>query len=305
MNGEKDELDFLKALVPKFGDSRVRMKDPADVRRKVQSIVEGGLSNLQIIADFDYTMSRFHKDGKQALNCFSVVQEYHKFPEEYRQKFVELRAKYYPIEICHEMSVEEKIPFMIEWYLKGQDLYIEAGLTMDLIKEMVESAHVELRCETHEMMAYLRENNVPMLVFSAGMGDVIEEILRVQGQLSPNVHVISNRFKFDEKTGKVVGLKGELIHVYNKNESAAVHSSYFEDLTHRHNVVLMGDSTGDSHMADGVVKPNAVLKIGFLNDKLDERLPVFLKHFDVVLLDDQTMELPHQIIRASGAAGKK
>jgi 5'-nucleotidase len=74
-----------------------------------------------------------------------VVQEYHKFPEEYRQKFVELRAKYYPIEICHEMSVEEKIPFMIEWYLKGQDLYIEAGLTMDLIKEMVESAHVELR----------------------------------------------------------------------------------------------------------------------------------------------------------------
>jgi 5'-nucleotidase len=49
------------------------------------------------------------------------------------------------------------------------------------------------------MMAYLRENNVPMLVFSAGMGDVIEEILRVQGQLTPNVHVISNRFKFDEK----------------------------------------------------------------------------------------------------------
>jgi 5'-nucleotidase len=65
-----------------------------------------------------------------------------------------------------------------------------------------------------------------------------------------------------------VGLKGELIHMFNKNETAVCHKSYFEDLTHRPNVLLMGDSTGDSRMAEGVVNANVVLKIGFLNTKV-------------------------------------
>jgi L-rhamnose isomerase len=32
--------------------------------------------------------------------------------------------------------------------------------------------------------------------------------------------------------------------------------------------------------------------------QIEERLPVFLDAFDVVLLDDQTMDVPNEIIRA-------
>lgn len=41
-------------------------------------------------------------------------------------------------------------------------------------------------------------------------------------------------------------------------------SDYFEQIKHRHNLVLMGDSLGDLHMADGACCHH-VLKIGFLN----------------------------------------
>lgn len=58
--------------------------------------------------------------------------------------------------------------------------------------------------------------------------------------------------------------------MYNKNE-AVLHNDntgYFEDLKCRHNVILMGDSLGDTNMATGVKDVNAILKIGFLNTKV-------------------------------------
>ena len=67
----------------------------------------------------------------------------------------------------------------------------------------------------------------------------------------------------------MVGFKGKLIHVFNKNENAIHSSDYFEKLHNRTNVVLMGDSLGDIKMALGVPQPSNVLKIGFLNDKVN------------------------------------
>lgn len=35
--------------------------------------------------------------------------------EECRQKLLQLKNKYYPIEIDPQLSMEEKYPFMVEW----------------------------------------------------------------------------------------------------------------------------------------------------------------------------------------------
>jgi hypothetical protein len=36
--------------------------------------------------------------------------------------------------------------------------------------------------------------------------------------------------------------------------------------------VVMGDSLGDLHMAEGIPNPNVILKIGFLNKNTEENL---------------------------------
>lgn len=78
--------------------------------------------------------------------------------------------------------------------------------------------------------------------------------------------MISNFLKY--KDGKLEGFKNErLIHVYNKNEHA-VEQDYFKILEKRKNVLLLGDTTGDASMVDGMVDTNAVLKIGFLYDNV-------------------------------------
>ena len=120
---------------------------------------------------------------------------------------------------------------------------------------------------TSELLNDLNEKGVPILVFSAGVGDVIDEALKISGLMKDNIKVISNYMEYDEND-KMVRFSSQLIHMFNKNESAVRHASYFQELSHRNNVILMGDSLGDLHMAHGVEPPSTVLKIGYLNDKV-------------------------------------
>ena len=70
--------------------------------------------------------------------------------------------------------------------------------------------------------------------------------------------------------GVLKGFKGELIHVYNKHDGALRNTEYFKQLKEFCNIILMGDSLGDLSMADGVPNVENILKIGFLNDKVQQ-----------------------------------
>ena len=68
----------------------------------------------------------------------------------------------------------------------------------------------------------------------------------------------------------MVGFVGEeIIHTFNKNENAIHSSDYFYNIRHRENLLLMGDSLGDLRMAEGADHVECILKIGFLNFKVD------------------------------------
>lgn len=85
--------------------------------------------------------------------------------------------------------------------------------------------------------------------------------------------------------GVLKGFKGELIHVYNKHDSALRNTDYFKQLRDYSNIILLGDSMGDLTMADGVPNVENMLKVGFLNDKVKPlifqifRSPVFFVFF--------------------------
>lgn len=75
----------------------------------------------------------------------------------------------------------------------------------------------------------------------------------------------------------------------------------------RGNVLLMGDSLGDPCMADGIENPSAVLKIGFLNHDIKTeqevvRLNKYLEAYDIVLIDDQTVDVFKMILGSFGSS---
>ncbi|CAG0891638.1 unnamed protein product [Darwinula stevensoni] len=219
----------------------VHIRYPEKLDKILEGLFHGGLQQLQVIADFDMTISRFHLNNERCLTCYGILSSSKHLPASYREAAEELKNKYYPIEICHEMSAEQKIPYMLEWYHKAHQLLAQSCITRQKLKEMVSNAKVALRDGATELFLILATHDVPLLIFSAGLGDLIEE-------------------------GHMTGLKGDLIHMFNKNETAVQHEDYFKQLKGKNNVILLGDSLGDVHMATGVIDINVVLKIGFLND---------------------------------------
>ncbi|XP_064100294.1 cytosolic 5'-nucleotidase 3-like isoform X3 [Macrobrachium nipponense] len=271
------------------------IKDPGRVEELISTIMSDGFTKLQVIADYDMTITRSHMNGKRAESSFGIMDNSSLMPAFYREEANALLAKYYPIEIDPHMTEEEKIPYMIEWYGQIHKLIVKCKVSQGSLAEMVAASNAMLRDGTEDLCKKLHSVCVPVLVFSAGMGDILEQVLRQFNVYTENVKVVSNFFEYNAE-GVMIGFKGDLIHMFNKNENAIHSSNYFDKLKGRSNVILMGDSMGDIKMAVGVPQPNNVLKIGFLNDKIEERLDTYTNAFDIVLIDDQTMDVVNSIV---------
>ncbi|KAF2611772.1 hypothetical protein F2Q70_00008587 [Brassica cretica] len=186
---------------------------------------------------------------------------------------------------------------------KTHDLLIEGGLTFDAIKDSVANSSIAFRDGVAELFEFLEEKEIPVLIFSAGLADVIEEVLRQKlHRTFKNVKIVSNRMVFDDD-GRLVSFKGKLIHVLNKNEhaldmAAPLHDQLGVDnggegeenayVKQRINVLLLGDHMGDLRMSDGLNYESRI-SIGFLNDNVEKSLESYRKAFDIVYLNDAPM----------------
>ncbi|TDH72393.1 hypothetical protein CCR75_004456 [Bremia lactucae] len=192
---------------------------------------------------------------------------------------------------------------MIEWWTKTHELMIRYGISKDTVTKAVDESGITLREGFMEMFDLLARENVPTLIFSAGLYDVIHAVLDKEyaatssKTLPKNVHVISNMMRFDERD-KVVGFDGTLIHSLNKSANAILETAFWKQcqLEKRHNILLLGDSLGDSNMVDGLdYTEDEIVRIGFLNDGADDKLEQYLQRFDIVLTNDSSL-LPLELL---------
>uniref|UniRef100_A0A8C7Y570 5'-nucleotidase n=1 Tax=Oryzias sinensis TaxID=183150 RepID=A0A8C7Y570_9TELE len=285
----------MSAQIPELSNPSVCMKDPQRVQDILHSMVKAGSNTLQVISDFDMTLTRFSHNGKRCPTCHNILDNSKVISADCKQQLDHLLHTYYPIEIDSSRSVEEKLPLMVEWWTKAHDLLVEQKIRKDLLAEAVSESEVMLREGFQLFFDHLHEHSIPLLIFSAGIGDILEEVIRQAGVFHSNVNVFSNYMDFDE-SGVLRAFKGELIHIYNKREGALLNTGHFQELRTRPNVLLMGDSLGDLSMADGVQDMENILKIGFLNDKVEERKRSYLDSYDIVLIKDETLEVPNAVL---------
>ncbi|XP_022110905.1 cytosolic 5'-nucleotidase 3-like isoform X1 [Acanthaster planci] len=298
LNGRKRKRTKIIEMMDEFQKTYVHMKDPDRVEELVTQLIKDGRSKLLVVTDFDRTLSRFQdNEGRKVPTCHGVLDISRTLPEDYRKKAIDTRNHYYPLEMSNTLSREEKYQLMTEWWTTAHDLLVECNLKKSDIEDMVRDARVLLREHSNVMFEMLERCGVPLLIFSAGIGDILLEAIKQENLHSyKNVQVISNFMEFDDED-KLVGFKGELIHTYNKHEAAVHHPEYFERHRKRDNIILLGDTLGDLSMVDGMPYTKHTLTIGFLNDHIEQNLEMYKDHFDIVLVSDETMDLPIAVLK--------
>lgn len=263
-------------------------------KEKLARIKEGGLNNLHIVSDFDRTLTPHRVQGEKTSTSFAQFRNGGYLGDDYVSRAEALYDKYRPLEIDESLSFEERNRHMKEWFRLHMELLVEKGVTRDILEDIVRRGRVRLRDGANVFLQYFSSKQVPVLLLSAGIGDLIRIFLQSQDLLAPNVHIISNFFEFDE-AGRALGVKGDSIAPTNKDESGVADSVYGAEVDARNNVIVLGDNVDDIKMVHGL-EHDTVLSVGFLNENEDTLREPYRTVFDIVIESDGSMEELNQMI---------
>src|SRR3989344_2734026 len=268
-------------------------KELDKVKKKIS---EEGIERLHIISDFDKTLTKLFVNGKKFNSIISLLREDNAINSDYERKAYELFDKYHPIELDLKIPLEEKKKAMQEWWTTHFNLLLQMGLNKKDIHEVIEKKKIQFREGCLDFIDRLHDKNIPLVILSSsGLGDAISILLKNEKRLYPNVHIITNLFEWDKK-GNAIEIKKPIIHIMNKDETSVKNYPFYDKIKNRKNVLLLGDSLGDIGMIKGF-DYNNLIKIGFLNDKVNEHLEIYKKNFDVVILNDSSMDYVNGLLK--------
>ncbi|ALC41872.1 CG3362, partial [Drosophila busckii] len=277
--------------IPALNQSHCRIREPAVVENKINELINGGPERMQVVSDFDYTITKQRTDDGTAVpSSFGIFNACKSLPDNFKAETDKLYHKYRPIEIDPHMPIDEKVNYMVEWWTKSGALASGFAFDESEIDQMAGKFKHALRDRTHELFLLLQRFQIPVLVFSAGLGNSVVSVLRQANIMHTNVKVVSNFLKY--RNGMLDGFQMPMIHTFNKNETVLDGHEYYELVHTRDHIIVMGDSLGDAGMADGVPSSSHILKIGFLFEHVEANMEKYMNTFDIVLVDDQTMDVP-------------
>ncbi|GMR39834.1 hypothetical protein PMAYCL1PPCAC_10029, partial [Pristionchus mayeri] len=258
----QESVEDLRSL---FDRPNVHIRDREGTIARLNGLIDGGARDFTVISDFDHTLSRSHDaNGRKCAVTHEVFGHPERFPD-LCEKFAIFEKKYGSFE--HLTEGQERFEKMEAWWRESNAAIAERAVHRKELPELVAATNIQLRDGAAELIGHLEQREVPALIFSAGIGDIITVVLEQHlGRIPPNVHVVSNMMAFDEQD-RNCGFSHPIIHCFNKSGAMIdKHSPVLPLISSRPHILLLGDALGDLGMAEGLSKEETSgVRIGFLN----------------------------------------
>ncbi|RDD39621.1 Cytosolic 5'-nucleotidase 3A [Trichoplax sp. H2] len=284
---------FFRTII----QSAVYCRDVDGTIAKLQMIAKDGTDKFQFITDYDWTLTYRMYKGEIAATSFGVIDSNPLVDKKIRDAAESLRDYYYGIEISDKYTFEEKTAYMATWWKEAEKLMVSANIYRNDLSKLLKVSSIRLREGTDELMATLKRHNIPVLILSAGLGDIIREGFHQQSMFYENMEILSNMMIYSDD-GSLIGFQEDVIHSFDKTRASEHNSSYFKKNKERYNLILMGDTEGDLNMADGIDYLRNQVSIGFLNTKVNELLDSYKAKYDIVIAGDQNMDFVNKLLKA-------
>ena len=246
-------------------------------------------NNFYIAIDFDRTITSY--ESPDSWDATGKV-----LGEKFNEKMFELYKKYRPIELDYNIKFEEKNIAMEKWYKECMNLYYEYKLTKVKLEDSINSSNLNFRDGAKDFLIEANKNKIPVIILSAGIGNVIKEFLKSNNCYFENMFIISNFIEFDEN-GNMIPFKNELIHTLNKTMEGHLPEKLKNKCEQKEYSLLLGDLIEDKKMIEKSNWEKTIL-VSFLNEKIEENLNLYKNEFDIVLTkEDANFENVREIIQ--------
>lgn len=276
--------------------------------KKFSSSYKINKKKLVFLLDFDFTITKLY-NYQTKQNLFSSYRFYDEGliggdQDKLLKIQNDLTSTYSKYE--HDISIDIKIrkEKVYEYYAKSLDCYIKPNFTRDKVGIMLEKLKdkYELRKYTKEFFETLLEMEIPIIIVSAGVKQVIEDLLI---QIIPEIQklveqrkivIIANDLIFDKEKG-CIGYSKNIIYTFNKSSFVReIMKKYFQEYE---KVFIAGDHLNDYDCVHELDLPKeSIIGFGFLNIKPDDlenkekeeeknkKIELYENVYDVVLLGD-------------------
>jgi len=259
--------------------SRAVVPRPAELLAKVARLRAAGARELQVIMDFDHTLTRFVlPDGRAAPMCHDVVERSPLMPTAFHDGYAKLWAD-------QDVALKEKNWNWEEWWRRSHQLMLDHGLCRAWLPEMIRASGLACRSGCKELFKLLEAHDVPSLVVSAGLTPVIREVLAAEGVPTHDLRVLANDMQFDEDSGVLSSFSEPPLHSHAKDSVGFRLADYFAGIARRH-VVILGDSVSDCDCLVNIPGIDETIRVGFFNRARGVDRSKYEDVYDLVLTNE-------------------
>lgn len=201
--------------------------------------------NTFLVADFDRTITTGEPWCASSFWVFPRAPLPENISKIIKEEARRLFEHYYPLEIDNTIPEDEKIHIMKEWNEKVMELlgdYLNSQM-FEKVLRFAES-EVKIRDGIKRFFQWLREMWVPIIIFSAGVSNVIERVLQVNE--IPYNWIHSNTLWFRDW---VLSLINEWVYIWNKGWNSLPKEKQDLVVWRSHKIILW-DSLDDLNMWD-------------------------------------------------------
>lgn len=229
--------------------------------------------DVYILTDFDGTITKSNSDSS-----WSSIFKNPKVTKEFKDECISIYTYYHKYEIDDSLDINKKINIMNEWYQKNIQTLKDFNITKDIIDYAVNNTNImDFRDGAKEFLETMYKKNIPVIVISAGVGNIIENFLIKNNCNYSNIHICSNFLEY--KNNLITSIRdNNLIHPLNKDE-VSLPISLQNIIKDKKNTILLGDNITDINMS--TLNKN-LFKIGFLDEQIEERIQTFKDNYDIV-----------------------
>ena len=270
----------INSILSNFQENNISIKDIPNFSSKLNNLIisyKNNPGNIIFITDFDYTITKKYNYQKNS----TLFSSYRFYDESLiggdQQKILDIQNQLcneymkYETDNTYDKKIREQK--VHEFYSKSLDVYINPKFTRNSIGKMLEKfkEKYELRKYTKELFELLIKFEIPIVIVSGGVKEVIIDLLKTsinnfEKYLSEKkIIIIANELYFEEDKG-CIGHSTNVIYAFNK--SNFVKETIKNNFPQVKNVIVMGDHLNDfDSVQDLEIDKNDIIGIGFVNIK--------------------------------------
>ncbi len=196
-----------------------------------------GADQLQLILDFDRTLTEKHKQDSVSWQLMR-----NHLPPDGQIEAQKVFDHYRAIELAEKLTVEDAVA----WWSASMSIITKYQLDLTAVEQDF-LARSTLRPGTKELFTLCAAHNIPTIIMSAGIKDVIDIWCKTY-DIHPTI-ILSTSLRLDADNHVIGWDESSMVHTLNKKEIG--HPELSKIRSERSHTILIGDSIHDFDMAEG------------------------------------------------------